>query len=117
MLRNDVKDKAKKLGVDQDEFEMVFAAKVYQANKSNENAGSRSFMNDSKKPTSNKEGEITKCPACGAISRSFQTICVACGNEFRKIEASKSITIFFEKIDDLASSRTDNICNNTSSNS
>lgn len=40
---------------------------------------------------SNKEGDLKKCPACGAPVYSFVSKCGDCGHEFRNIEAVSSI--------------------------
>jgi hypothetical protein len=58
---------------------------------------------------SEKQGEIRKCPACGAIAETFATKCADCGTEFRNIEASQSITKLFEKLDDIEATRTDSV--------
>jgi len=62
-------------------------------------------------PKSDKFGDVKKCPACGAIVQSFQTKCSDCSHEFRNIEASHSIIKFFEKLDELESSRKENPIN------
>ena len=40
---------------------------------------------------SNNEGDLKKCPACGAPVYSFVSKCGDCGHEFRNIEAVSSI--------------------------
>ena len=52
---------------------------------------------------------MRKCPACGAIAETFATKCGDCGTEFRNIEASQNITKFFEKLDEIESTRVENI--------
>lgn len=43
------------------------------------------------KPKSNKQGEVKKCPVCGALVQGFQANCPECGYMFEKVEANSSI--------------------------
>ncbi len=97
--------KAESFGVDLDEFEMVLEAKLFEKQKSDKPV--------SVAPKSDKLGDVRKCPACGAIAETFATKCSDCGTEFRNIEASQNIIKFFEKLDDIESSRKDSIYENT----
>jgi hypothetical protein len=92
--------KAESAGIDLDEFELVLEAKLFERQKSKK---------ESAAPKSDKLGDVKKCPGCGAISQSFATRCSDCGIEFRNIDASKNITKFFDKLDELESSRKDNL--------
>lgn len=92
--------KAESAGIDLDEFELVLEAKLFERQKSKK---------ESAAPKSDKLGDVKKCPGCGAISQSFATRCSDCGIEFRNIDASKNITKFFDKLDELESSRRDNL--------
>ncbi|MBU3714771.1 MAG: hypothetical protein FGM46_07460, partial [Ferruginibacter sp.] len=96
--------KAESFGVALDEFEMVLQAKMFEKQKSNKP--------DSASPKSDKIGDVKKCPACGAIAQSFTTKCSDCGTEFRSVEASKNITKFFDKLDELESNRKDSLFDN-----
>lgn len=96
--------KAEEAGVDLDEFEMVLEAKLFEKQKSAKPV--------SVAPKSDKLGDVRKCPACGAIAETFATKCSDCGTEFRNIEASQNIIKFFEKLDDIESSRKDSIYGN-----
>jgi hypothetical protein len=58
---------------------------------------------------SKKWGNTEKCPACGAITKSFTTSCSHCGVEFRNVSASRRITEFFKQLDDLESSREESL--------
>jgi len=89
--------KAESFGVDLDEFEMVLEAKLFEKQKS----GKTVLV----APKSDKLGDVRKCPACGAIAETFATKCTDCGTEFRNIEASINIIKFFEKLDDIETSR------------
>jgi hypothetical protein len=93
--------KAEAAGVDLDEFEMVLEAKLFEKQKSDKPVNAA--------PKSDKLGDVKKCPACGAISQSFSTKCSDCGNEFRNIDASQSITKFFDKLNEIELTRKDNL--------
>jgi hypothetical protein len=93
--------KAETAGIDLDEFELVLEAKLFERQKSGKK--------ESAAPKSDKLGDVKKCPGCGAISQSFATRCSDCGIEFRNIDPSKNITKFFDKLDELESSRRDNL--------
>jgi len=93
--------KAESMGIDLDEFEMVLQAKLFDKQKSD--------SPKSASPKSDKLGDVRKCPACGAIAETFATKCGDCGTEFRNIEASQNITKFFEKLDEIESTRVENI--------
>ena len=92
--------KAEAEGIDLDEFEMVLEARLFEKtkNKTPEPVAA---------PKSDKLGDVKKCPACGAIAESFATKCSDCGTEFRNIEASGSVIKFFEKLDEIEATRTD----------
>ena len=86
--------KAEAAGADLDEFEMILEAKLYEAKKA------------AAPKASNKEGEVRKCPHCGARVRSFRTTCEECGYEFRNAEAVKSAAVLFEQIKSLEMEKT-----------
>jgi hypothetical protein len=90
--------KAEASGIDLDEFEMILEARLFEKGKQHQ------FIS----PQSDKFGDVRKCPACGALAESFATKCSDCGSEFRNIQASQNIIKFFEKLDDLERTRTDN---------
>jgi ribosomal protein L40E len=73
--------KAEKLGEDKDEVEMILDGKIALMKK-------ELVSNQHTTIKSNKEGEIKKCPACGATVPSFQTKCRDCGHEFRTNDKS-----------------------------
>lgn len=87
--------KAEAAGVDLDEFEMILEAKLHEAKKA-----------AAAPKASNKEGEVRKCPHCGARVRSFRTTCEECGYEFRNAEAVKSAAVLFEQIKSLEMEKT-----------
>lgn len=84
--------KAKELGVDIDEFEMILESKIQLANKS------KISTSDSSKNKSQKIGNIKKCPACGATVSSFEIKCSSCGHEFRDVKVNESLDILFKEL-------------------
>jgi hypothetical protein len=87
--------KAEALGEDKDEVEMILDGKIALMMKE-QNASQQQS-----KPESNKEGDIKKCPSCGAPASSFATKCPDCGHEFRNIEANKRISNLYDTIHNL----------------
>lgn len=85
--------KAQEAGADLDEFEMILDAKLHEIQKA---AAAKA-----PKPSSNKHGEVRKCPACGAMVSAFTTRCSECGFEFNNVEANKSANTLFEKLQAL----------------
>ena len=80
--------KAKELGVDQDELEVILDGRIFSINNANQ------------KP-SVKLGDIKKCPACNAIVNSFSSVCDSCGYEFRNTGANKSVIDLSNKLDEI----------------
>ncbi|MDR1883119.1 MAG: hypothetical protein LBR26_10125 [Prevotella sp.] len=91
-------------GIDPDEFEMALDAKLHELTK-NKVGAPVSTPVTAPQTQSNKFGEMKKCPACGAIAPAFSAICPDCGCEFRNVESSQNVIKFFEKLDDLESTR------------
>jgi len=93
--RTFLQKKAKQLGVDDDEFEFILNAKI-QIKQKELHASSpppppiQIVKTNSDK--SIKEGDMKKCPSCGAPTSSFATKCPDCGHEFRNIESVSSIS-------------------------
>ena len=86
--------KAQEAGMDLDEFEMILNAKLHEAKRT------AAVAAPAPKPNS-KHGEIRKCPACGAMVSTFSTKCSECGFEFNNVEAVKSASTLFEKLQNL----------------
>ena len=84
--------KMKELGVDQEEFEMVLEAKLFEKN----NNKTENFS-----AKTEKFGDIKKCPACNAIIISFSSVCQDCGYEFRNIGANNSVKHLSEKLENV----------------
>ena len=85
--------KAQDAGVDLDEFEMILNAKLHEMQKA--------AVTAAPKPSTNKHGEVRKCPSCGAMVSAFTTRCSECGFEFNNVEANKSANTLFEKLQAL----------------
>jgi hypothetical protein len=75
--------KAEQLGVDAIDFELELEGLIA--------AAKAKTTSSSPYAKSNKEGDLKKCPACGAPVHSFVSKCGDCGHEFRNIEAVSSI--------------------------
>ncbi len=96
--------KAEAAGIDLDEFEMVLDAKLFEKQQAMKAATPSVAA-----PKSNKEGDIKKCPSCGAPVQSFTAKCSDCGHEFSNIEANTSIQKLFKMLDDAESQRDDKV--------
>jgi len=89
--------KAEALGEDKDEVEMILDGKIALHKKE------QSLSQTTISPKSNKEGDLKKCPSCGAPVPSFNTKCSDCGHEFRNTEASASVNQLFKQIQEIES--------------
>jgi tetratricopeptide (TPR) repeat protein len=79
--------KAEQLNLDLDEVEMVLEGRI-------------SMLKSSSKNTStNKAGDLIKCPSCGSQTDSFSTKCADCGHEFRGMKASSTIKELANKLE------------------
>lgn len=87
--------KAESLGEDKDEVEMILEGKLAQLKKQT-------------RSSQESAGNIIKCPQCKADIPSFTTKCEFCGHEFRNLESSNSIKLFFEKLENLENTRESN---------
>jgi uncharacterized tellurite resistance protein B-like protein len=74
--------KAKSLGEDVDEVEMFLENQISNFSSKNKDSVDQK--------SSLKEGEIRKCPSCGAVVKSFQIKCLDCGHEFRESKVLSS---------------------------
>jgi hypothetical protein len=95
--------KAEALGLDRDEVEMILDGKIAIQKKE------LSYSQSSKENTSNKAGDIKKCPSCGAPVQAFVIKCSDCGHEFSNIEANITIQKLFTMLDELESKRDDKV--------
>ncbi|MDB0062686.1 hypothetical protein N9F27_01165 [Crocinitomicaceae bacterium] len=94
--------KAEVAGIDLDEFEMVLDAKLFQKQQTVKAAAPSVAA-----PKSDKFGDVKKCPACGALSQSFQTKCSDCGHEFSNVDANISIQKLFTMLNACENERKD----------
>ena len=92
--------KAKELNVDMDEFEMVLNAKVHLKQKEMQTAPPPPTppQQQSQEKATQKEGDLKKCPSCGAPVQSFTSNCKDCGHEFRNINSNKALSELFEHL-------------------
>lgn len=82
--------KAESLGLDKDEVEMILDGELALMKKEQEQKENQI------QPKSNKDGELKKCPSCGAPVSSFTTKCTDCGHEFIGRDASGIIQKLFD---------------------
>ncbi len=78
--------KARELGVDEDELEIILEGKLHKLQKANSSSSA-------------KHGEIKKCPSCNANVNSFSSVCGDCGYEFRNIGANNSVKELSNRLD------------------
>lgn len=84
--------KADEFGIDHDEFEMYLIGKESEKQKSIITKAS---------PTTEKHGNVTKCPACGAFVPSLSVKCSDCGFEFKNVKANNSVAQITEKLEQV----------------
>lgn len=89
--------RAEKEGIDLDEFEMVLNSRISKHNRTQPAVQERSV--------SDKQGDIKKCPACGAIAESYTTRCRDCDYNFNNIESNASIQKLFQMLNDAENER------------
>ena len=85
--------KAEALGFDRDEVEMILDGKIAIQKKE------LSHSQSSKENTSNKAGDIKKCPTCHSPVQAFATKCSDCGHEFQNIAINESLLNFITKLE------------------
>ncbi len=83
--------KAKELGIDLDELQMVLEGKFHLA--------------QMKIKQNDKENKFDKCPSCGAPIQSFSTNCSHCNYEFRNTQAEKTISDLFLALENIQNSK------------
>lgn len=92
--------KAMELGADMDEFQMILDAKLHQ--KQSEAAPKKSTQ---------KHGDIKKCPSCGEPVLAFTLTCSACGHEFSSIKGNASILDLIEKLEKIENEKNASVSN------
>jgi len=88
--------KAESFGVDLDEFEMVLNSRLFETKKVN---------SVTTKPVTEKHGNLSKCPACGALVPSFSLKCPDCSYVFKNINANDSLKEFSDKLENILSDK------------
>lgn len=101
--------KAQSMGIDLDEFEMVLDARLVKLKKqeAKENKQYELEMAKAKQapksaPSSNKYGDVRKCPSCGAIVEAYTAVCPQCGYAFSNVEAVGSWGRLAKELDKIA---------------
>ena len=93
-------NKALKLGIDQEEFEMVLDARIYEKNNLNESKSSESDQTSIQKETKN-----IKCPNCQANIDSYVTSCEYCGYNVLERKSNSSIQSLFKLLNEAEEDR------------
>ena len=91
--------KAEQQGVDLLDFELELESKIAQ-----NNASTNGTIYTLNTPKSNKEGDLKKCPSCGAPVSSFNTKCSDCAYEFRNTQAASSIQKLYDELQKMEES-------------
>ena len=86
--------KAKALGEDIDEVEMILDAKLHLTQKS-------SYSPPLTVTKSNKHGGIKKCPSCGETIVAMSTNCSLCGHEFSETQANSTLIKLLAIIEEI----------------
>ena len=99
--------KAKALGIDLDEFEMVLDARLFEKKQAMQASAPLSPTPPPAPaaPKSDKYGDVKKCPSCGAMVESFKTSCVYCGHAFTNVDANSSIERLFKMLNEAEDMR------------
>lgn len=73
-----------------------------------DNCGAIAIGKDSKSPNQRKtvyEGELHKCPSCGAVLDSFAVNCPACGYELRSVQPAGSVRELSIRLEQIEATR------------
>jgi hypothetical protein len=89
-IRDLLLKKAESLGIDPIDFELELESRI--ADYKIKTIASANTLK------SNKEGDVKKCPACGAAVKSFNSICSDCNHEFRNTDAVSSIMTLHKEL-------------------
>jgi hypothetical protein len=94
-----LKKKATEEGVDEDELEMLLKTRLWERKEVMKAEIKNSIpIPPADNPKSNKEGDLKKCPSCGAPVESFTSNCKECGHEFRNVNSNQSLNKLFEQL-------------------
>lgn len=95
-------------GIDIDEFEMILEGRLFEKQQELKIINSPQTTSVSQNK-SNKEGDLKKCPSCGAPAQSFKTNCTECGHEYRNVQAERTITDLFLALEKIQNSKTESM--------
>ena len=93
-------NKALKLGINQEEFEMVLDARIYQKNNLNESKSSKPDRSSTQKETKH-----IKCPNCQANIDPYVTSCEYCGYNVLERKSNSSIQSLFKLLNEAEEKR------------
>jgi hypothetical protein len=107
--------KAVEAGIDQDEFEMVLDARLFERN-TEEDSSEPELRNTEAvnsavidaAPTKPK-ADLSKCPACGGVLPAYAARCTDCNFEISERDSNASIQKLFEMLNQIESSRQDSV--------
>ncbi len=102
LLKNAIEE-----GIDIDEFEMYLGAMLFEKQQAlkRETVSEMPPAPPIQQSASNKVGDITKCPSCGASVPSFTSKCGECGHEFRGTSANKITSKLKEELASIDKSK------------
>lgn len=88
--------KASEENIDLDEFNMVLDARIAEMQKNGGGAAK-----SPQRAATEKQGNMIKCPSCGAPVPSMSAVCPECGHEFRNVATVQSAQQLFETLQDV----------------
>ena len=97
--------KAKELGVDIDEAEMILDGRLHQVLSQRQNIEDNIKTNSSYSNSQTEPSNPLKCANCNAFYESFATHCSYCGYEFTNLNANSSVKVLHQKLMEIESSR------------
>ena len=93
--------KAKELEINQEEFEMVLDAKLFE-NRQKPNTSEHSYSSTQStidaETSSDKQSVAIKCPTCQSPMAGFVTSCAYCGSDFSEKKSSDTIQKLFDSL-------------------
>ena len=102
--RNLIIAKAQQLNEDMTEVEFVLEDIPVKTSGENQSPPPISAL---EKPKTNKQGDVKKCPVCGAIVQGFQAKCPECGYTFEDVKANQSVSKLLELLVAADNKKTD----------
>ena len=106
--REIIREKAKKLGENPDEAEMILEAELLLKKEGSKNPPipPKTTIPPVQKKKTNKRGDIEICPSCGAETRSMEFTCHECGHEYTELGSSSGLAelkMNLKKVDEQTS--------------